>query len=280
VALACYILTMGPRPHLAALLIAGLVCLAGPADAGWPTPAAGHSVSGGPEIIFTFDDGPSPVTTPKVLDILAQHHIAAVFFMVGEMAASGNKKVPGIIARILREGHVIANHTMTHADLCRGKQVEKAAAEIDDGRDAIERASGITIGWFRTPYGSHCKRVEQLLAERHLTHFHWDIDPQEWKHGDVKRTVTYVTRELGRLQGRGVLLMHDIKPVTVKALPQILDWLDAENARRVGAGAPPIRVIGAPALARERLPTGLVDVLDDATAGLGHLGGQLATALP
>src|SRR5262245_47646853 len=108
-------------------------------------------MTGDPELIFTFDDGPNPQTTPKVLDALAKHHIHAVFFMVGDMAA--NKLAPPIIERILREGHIIANHTMTHADLCRGKDDAKAAAEIDDGRATIEKVAGMHIFWFRTPYG-------------------------------------------------------------------------------------------------------------------------------
>src|SRR5512138_803385 len=81
---------------------------------GWPTPAAGESASGGPEVVFTFDDGPNPKTTPHVLDTLARHHIHAVFFLVGEMAANPNPKVAAIVARILRDGHVIASHTMKH----------------------------------------------------------------------------------------------------------------------------------------------------------------------
>ena len=91
----------------------------------WPTPAAGASASGGPEILFTFDDGPNPKTTPLVLDTLAAHHIHAVFFLVGGMAGNHNPKVLAIIHRILREGHVIATHTMKHQDLCR---VSEAAA--------------------------------------------------------------------------------------------------------------------------------------------------------
>ena len=64
---------------------------------GWPLPAAGPTMTGDPELIFTFDDGPNPKTTPVVLDALAKHHIHAVFFMVGEMAAN-NEGAPAIIA--------------------------------------------------------------------------------------------------------------------------------------------------------------------------------------
>src|SRR5262249_6750787 len=153
----------------------------------------------------------------------------AVFFMVGDMAA--NKQAPPIIDRILREGHIIANHTMTHQDLCRLKDPERAAKEIDDGKTAIETAAGMHVTWFRTPYGVRCDRLDAMLAERGLTHFHWDLDPREWQHGSKQKAVDYVVKEVGRMKGRNVLLMHDIKKATVDALPEILDWIDAENAR-------------------------------------------------
>jgi len=245
-----------------------LAATSGAAAKGWPTPAAGDSASGGPEILFTFDDGPNLKTTPLVLDTLARHHIHAVFFLVGEMAENKNPRVPALIHRILREGHVIATHTMKHKDLCR---VSEAAAErdLDEGRAAVEQAAGVPTAW-----------LERMLAERHLAHFHWDLDPQEWKHGNAARTVKYVTGELGHAYGRNVLLLHDIKQATVKALPQILDWIDAENARREKSRKKPIRIVQAPALAIEQLPRGLGAWLKDATAGARALPDAIASVLP
>jgi peptidoglycan/xylan/chitin deacetylase (PgdA/CDA1 family) len=247
---------------------------------GWPTPAAGTSTSGGPEVLFTFDDGPNPTTTPKVLDILAKHRIKAVFFMVGEMVDTRNKKVPAIVARILREGHVLANHTMTHKDLCRVKETATAIAEIDDGKAAIEKVAGVPLVWFRAPFGVRCDRLEALLAERATEHMHWDLDPQEWKHGDKDKTVSYVTGALGRSSSRNVLLLHDIKTVTVAALPEILAWIDTENARRTKANQKPIRILQAPELAIERLDPGLVAFAVDTTARLRGLRHDLASVLP
>ncbi|TMQ15157.1 MAG: polysaccharide deacetylase family protein, partial [Deltaproteobacteria bacterium] len=243
------------------------------------TPAAGDSTSGGPEVLFTFDDGPNPRTTPLVLDALARHHVHAVFFMVGEMAGNKSPRVAAVIRRILREGHVIATHTMTHKDLCRATEAA-AAKDLDDGKATIEQAAGVPTAWFRVPFGVRCDRVEAMLAERHLVHFHWDLDPQEWKHGDAARAVRYVTGELGRTYGRNVLLMHDIKQATVKALPQILDWIDAENARRATTHGKLIRIVQAPDLAVERLPRGLGAWLTEATAGLRALPRAIASVLP
>jgi peptidoglycan/xylan/chitin deacetylase (PgdA/CDA1 family) len=262
--------------------LAVLVAIAGTAAAkGWPTPAAGESASGDPEILFTFDDGPSPTTTPKVLDILKEHHIHAVFFLVGEMTDTQNKRVPAIVQRILREGHVIASHTMQHKDLCRVKTSDAAAAaDIDDGIAAIEKVAKIKLAWFRTPYGARCKRVEDLLAKRHLQHFHWDLDPQEWKHNDPAKAFSYVTGSLARSSERNVLLMHDIKTATVKALPQILDWIEAENTKRAESGKRRIRIVQAPMLAVEQLPKGFAAWSTDATARVVGLRTALASVLP
>lgn len=262
---------------LVLVLALGLVRAA--AAQGWPTPAAGESASGDIEVLFTFDDGPNPTTTPQVLDILAKHDIKAVFFLVGEMVGSQNKKVPAIVERILRDGHVIANHTQTHKDLCRVK-LDVASKDVDDGKSTIERIAQVPVTWFRLPFGVRCAQVDALLAERGLRHFHWDLDPQEWRHNNADKTVKYVTGELARAHGRVVLLLHDIKPVTVKALPRILAWIDEENARRAKSRKRKIRVLQAPDLAREQLPAGLTDWLAEAATPWRALPASVASMLP
>jgi peptidoglycan/xylan/chitin deacetylase (PgdA/CDA1 family) len=275
---ACYIGTVRSRALVALCVLAAGMPAA--SAKGWPSPVAGESASGDIELLFTFDDGPNPKTTPQVLDILAEHHIHAVFFLVGEMAGNENKKVPAIIARMLREGHVIGTHTMKHKDLCKVTE-DKAVADLDDGKATVERVAGVKTQWFRVPYGVRCERVERLLAERKLQHFHWDLDPQEWKpHATVDKAVKYVTGELSRAGGRAVLLMHDVKPVTVKALPEILKWIDEENARREKSRKHKIRILQAPALAAEQLPKGLVAWATDATAGVRALPATIASVLP
>lgn len=253
--------------------------VAGDVDArGWPSPAAGPTMTGDPELIFTFDDGPSPQLTPLVLDALAAHQIKAVFFLVGRNVA--HDKATPIIERILREGHIIANHTMTHGNLCRIADDARAADEIDKGREVIERAAGMRITWFRVPYGARCERVDAMLASRGITHFHWDLDPKEWQHNNAKKTAEYVIAQLGRMKGRNVLLMHDVKKATVEALPEILAWIQTENSRRKEARLRRIRIIQAPELAMERLPAGMLELLRDAVPSKLALARAIASVLP
>jgi chitooligosaccharide deacetylase len=247
----------------------------------WATPAGGGSVSGDPEVLLTFDDGPSHRTTGKVLDTLKARGLSAVFFLTGDHFERDNADRPrALVKRMLAEGHVIANHTMSHEQLCAAKP-EAAAWQIDQARTLLEREAGMPVPWFRAPYGAWCPRLVEQLGERGITHFYWDIDPQEWRTNSAKATEKRVTWALRRLQGRAVLLMHDTKAATVKALPKILDWIDAENARRAKDGQRPIRIVDAHAYARELIGEDAITearaLADDALAALA---GGLASALP
>jgi len=265
-----------------AIAVLAALVAAAPARAGnWSTPAAGGSASGDPEVLLTFDDGPNPRTTGKVLDILAARQISAVFFLTGRRFENPAALQPrALVKRMLREGHVIANHTMTHMQLCAGEP-ELAAREIDQARSILEAEAGMPVPWFRAPYGAWCPRLVDMIGARGLTHIYWDIDPQEWRTGSAKATEKRVTWALRRLEGRAIILLHDTKSATVKALPKILDWIDAENAKRVKAGRRPIRILGAPDYALELIgPDAISEARALADDALSVLAGGLASALP
>jgi peptidoglycan/xylan/chitin deacetylase (PgdA/CDA1 family) len=239
-----------------------------PARAGWVTPAAGPSATGDPEVVLTFDDGPNPQTTPRVLDTLRAHHLHAIFFLVGDRLAPDTPAAHELVARMISEGHIVANHTVSHQQLC-AVNAERGAMEIDDAAATISGIAGMKTPWFRSPYGAYCPRLEAMLAERNLTHFYWDIDSQEWRHNNAKRAIAYITASFARLQGRSVLLMHDTKTATVRALPKILDWLDAENKKRAESTRRPIRIVEPSTVAMEMVAPGLIDWLVQAgNAGL------------
>lgn len=262
------------------VVLAVLLALTARVDAqvGWVSPAAGPTLTGDPEVIFTFDDGPDPERTPAILDTLAHHNIKAIFFVVGRMVEAPAAKP--VLERILAEGHIIANHSMWHGDLCHIKEDDKAAAEIDLGRAAIESAVGWHPAWFRVPFGARCPRVESMLAERGISHFHWDLDPKEWQHGSAKKTLDYLIKQLGRAQGRNVLLMHDIKLATVEALPKALEWMATENERRKTLRIRRIRVVQGYEIAAERVQPGLLDWLSAVAPSKDGLARAIASVLP
>lgn len=156
-----------------------------------------------------------------------------------------------------------------------------AASEIDRSDAAYRELTGMPMVFFRVPYGSRCKRMVRMLAERGLTHLHWDIDPMEWTDHDSARVTATLKQKLRQLRGRAVVLMHDTQPATVKALPKVLEFIETENARRRQRGRRPIRILSGSDLASERLDPGVVGwVHDISAAARARLGGTLSSFVP
>lgn len=224
---------------------------AGPKRAKAPRPAApagprGVPTPAAPEVLFTFDDGPDLVRTPKVLDILAAHHIRAVFFVNGVHFlghSAGAEKSRVLLREVLARGHYVGNHTVHHKFLCGQLGPKIADDEILKNAELIEQAVGMRPELYRTPYGAHCKTLNATLSRLGIRHTGWDIDPQDWKVKNTQIVRDRVIGALSRLRGRAILLMHDVHDDTVQALPQILDWLEKENQARVQRGEAPIRIL-------------------------------------
>src|SRR4029077_5272098 len=131
----------------------------------------------GPYIAMTFDDGPSATLTPKLLDLLATHHIKATFFVIGENVAEH----PEIVKRAAREGHEIANHSWSHPNL--GKMGDESVRrELQKTDDAIKTAIGVRPTLMRPPYGSITARQKNWIHETFgYRIIIWDVDPLDWK---------------------------------------------------------------------------------------------------
>ncbi len=251
------------------IVLLSAALLAAPAElarAGkWPKPAAGPSATGGPEVVLTFDDGPHPRYTAEVLDVLEARGIRAIFFWVGrrvrdrsEHASAGTEARRALVQRALRDGHIVANHTLSHANLCRvdGPTMQ---SEVLDNAAIFSELTGMPIVLFRSPYGAKCDSLVALLESSGIAHLHWDIDPQEWKHQDSQRVAEAIIGKLRHLEGRAVVLMHDNQSVTTRALPEILDWIDTENHRRIACGERTIRIVSGSEVVAEMLNPQLSD---------------------
>lgn len=235
------------------------VLVAGVAHA---APAAGGDA---PEILLTFDDGPAIDKTPKVLDVLDQHGIKAVFFVLGNHLQGNSaaaEKSRELLKEELRRGHAVGNHTIHHYFLCGHFYIKQAWQEIEGNAKLIEEAIGQRPDLFRTPYGAHCKALSEVLGGLGIKPIGWDIDPQDWRLRNAPKIEAYVEKHLQTLKGRAIVLFHDVQAATVVALPHILDWIDQENARRVAAGKVPIKIINYAYLLPERkLVPPFIDVL-------------------
>jgi peptidoglycan-N-acetylglucosamine deacetylase len=176
------------------------------------------------EVVLTFDDGPLPRYSNQVLDILAAQCVQATYFLVGQMA----RTYPAVVRRIYESGHSIGTHSEDHPSGFQKLPIEKVRQEIDEGIADVSAALGdpqALAPFFRIPGLARTDAIEDELAARSLVVFSSDTVADDWHRRIKPRDI--IQRAMSRLQarGRGILLLHDIHPATVAALPELLNKL-------------------------------------------------------
>jgi peptidoglycan/xylan/chitin deacetylase (PgdA/CDA1 family) len=192
-----------------------------------PGPAGSKRGTGKRAVALTFDDGPDPVYTPKLLDVLKAHRVKATFCVVGHRVRD-NKK---LVARIAREGHTLCNHSWQHLhDL--GKRPDKyLLRDLEATNEQIRKAvPGAKIKYFRAPYGNFSWRLNGFAKQLGMTPIYWDVDDQCYltkKYGNGTRMVNHMVTTVQRNTRRGsIVLGHDnLKPTTIRAYRILLPWL-------------------------------------------------------
>ena len=176
----------------------------------------------GPYIAMTFDDGPSATLTPKLLDLLAAHHIKATFFVIGENVAEH----PEIVERAAREGHEIANHSWSHPNF--GKMSDESVrSQLSRTDDAIRNATGTRPTLMRPPYGSITPRQKRWIHDEFgYQIILWDVDPYDWKRPGPSVVRNRILKET---RPGSIVLSHDIHPGTIEAMPSTFDQLQAKG---------------------------------------------------
>jgi len=194
-------------------------------------------------ILFTFDDGPSNRTTPRLLDLLDELGIRAVFFVTSESFGNGNpweREHAAIVRDIVRRGHMIGNHTETHRQLPLLNNAEIEAELRRSGRK-IAWAAGSHPRLIRPPGGAMSNRVAGILAENAYTSVMWAVYPADLEESTPEGVVRTFFRVLDRREQDtgdrgGIVLMHDTKPQSVEALPRIVDGLERRNCALLERG--------------------------------------------
>lgn len=179
-----------------------------------------------PFIALTFDDGPHPQNTPRLLDLLKERNVKATFYVVG----TNVKRYPEIMRRIVAEGHEVGNHTVTHGSLAK-MSAEGVRQELRVAHDAIVSATGVAPRTMRPPYGAITSAQKTWIRKEFgYPTIMWSVDPLDWK----KPGSTVVASRLvsGAAPG-GILLAHDIHSGTVDAIPSAVDQLLARGFRFV-----------------------------------------------
>ncbi|GAA3845423.1 bifunctional polysaccharide deacetylase/glycosyltransferase family 2 protein [Streptomyces phyllanthi] len=182
-------------------------------------------------IALTFDDGPNPTWTPKILEVLQKYDVPATFFVVGSMVT----RYPDIANDMVDQGHEIGIHTFTHVDLSYQSDA-RVTREMTQTQLALAGAAGITTTLFRAPYSSKVDAIDnyswpvyQRLGEEGYTSVFVDTDSDDWKKPGVKKIVKWATPEDG--EGASVL-MHDAggdRSQTVKALGTYIEKMQAKG---------------------------------------------------
>jgi peptidoglycan/xylan/chitin deacetylase (PgdA/CDA1 family) len=211
-----------PKPRAALSLaqtrqraVAGFARIALPVFCGAPR---------GNEIALTFDDGPGPYTA-AVLRTLRRNGAQATFFLVGNRI----RYWPALVAAEARAG-AVGDHTWSHADLVHLPR-SKAVAEVERARTAIEAAGGGDVRMFRPPYGLLPGPLGRFLGTQSVLDVRWSVDSGDWLHGATAATV--IRRVAPGLHAGAIVLLHDLHPWTLHALPRILALARGRHLRAV-----------------------------------------------
>lgn len=183
----------------------------------------------GPYLSQTFDDGPHPVNTPELLNLLAKNDIKATFFMIG----TNVQRYPDIVKRMVDEGHEVGNHSWSHPAL---NQLSAADVDFQISRtqEAIVNACGVTPKLMRPPYGAfNNSLIATMRSSYGLTTVFWSVDPQDWKRPGAS---VVASRILSGAQNGSIILAHDIHAPTIQAMYTVLPGLKLRGFKPVTVG--------------------------------------------
>jgi len=188
-----------------------------------------RDVSGPGVVALTFDDGPDPTWTPRILDVLRREHVPATFFVIGKEA----ERHQGLLRQELDDGHVIGDHTYSHPDLSKASDWH-SRLEISGAAWVVEGETGRRPLLFRSPYGHgdaapHAKGADALAGDLGFHPVGWTDDTDDWRQPGPDKIVH---NALSQLSERTVVLLHDgggRRDQTVAALPRIIDALKARG---------------------------------------------------
>lgn len=159
------------------------------------------------EILLTFDDGPNPSATPRLLEVLARHDVRATFFMIGSFARSA----PALVRQVAAAGHIVANHTQTHPWL-QFQPESRIFQELSDCNRVLEDILGAPVTLFRPPHGARRPAVLRLARSLGLTTVNWNVIVQDWKADPASAILHRLDTRIARNRRRGRasnIVLHD-----------------------------------------------------------------------
>ncbi|HEU4346960.1 MAG TPA: polysaccharide deacetylase family protein [Actinoplanes sp.] len=183
--------------------------------------------TGSDAVALTFDDGPDPVQTPRILALLDRYQVKATFCLVGERA----QRHPDIVRRIVAAGHRLCNHTWNHNLEIGLADPEDIEADLNRTNEAIREAvPGARIPFFRAPGGNFTDRLVQVAYRDGMTSLYWEVDPRDWDHTSEPDDAAHVEQVVAKVRTSvrpgSIVLSHDYnQPDTVLAYQELLPYL-------------------------------------------------------
>lgn len=211
--LALLLSLFSPALALLPLSLFLLACLAAPFIAGYGffLPVISRGSAEGKQVALTFDDGPSPASTPILLDLLARHSLQATFFVVGRQA----EKYPELIAAILAQGHTIGNHSLRHDSLLMLRRPKILQEDIHATQEILKKL-GVTPCVFRPPAGITNPRLRQVLTLENLLAVNYSCRAMD---GGNRNIDNLAEKILARLRPGDIIMLHDLPPQQKALMP-------------------------------------------------------------
>jgi peptidoglycan/xylan/chitin deacetylase (PgdA/CDA1 family) len=159
------------------------------------------------ELALTFDDGPNPAWTPRLLEVLAGHDARATFFLVGKFAQAE----PGLVRQIVAAGHLIGNHSWSHPNLALAS-AGRVREELARTKETLEQIAGAPVRFFRPPFGARRPAVFRVARSLGMVPVLWNAMTSDWREPSSERIAERLTRRIDRLQRRGWaanIVLHD-----------------------------------------------------------------------
>jgi len=159
------------------------------------------------ELALTFDDGPNPLWTPRLLEVLASQDVRATFFLLGSRAQAE----PALVRRIAAHGHLIGNHSWSHPNLALAV-ASRVREELARTSDTLEQIVGERVLYFRPPFGARRPAVFRIARSLGLTTVLWNTMTSDWSETSAERIFKSLTRKIDLLGQRGVaanIVLHD-----------------------------------------------------------------------
>ena len=177
-------------------------------------------------ITLTFDDGPYPDITPRILEILDAENIKATFFVIGKKAEAH----PEIINEIAGRGHIIANHSYSHSNMIGFFSSKKLKTDIEKCSELLCEIMGQRPLFFRPPFGVTNPRYERVLKKLKLISIGWTVRSFDTTSKSKEKLFEKIT---GSVSQSSIILLHDTKQITLETLPLLIQYFRDKNIKIV-----------------------------------------------